>query len=468
MNNSVLEEYNSWWVDGKVPGRYRKTVTREIVPEIIQSLDPARATAILGTRRVGKTVIMHQIVQNLLKRGVPPRQIVYFSADDVLLGEPARLLPDVVDFVSRQFISETSSSKALSKPTYILVDEIHAIKDWPRLVKRYIDLAKPFVWILTSSAGSILHRGSTETLAGRVLDFHVFPFSLAETATLLGSSARELLQSVADVWASQGIGPIEGKRAKSLSEIYQQSPGYQRELLRLTQNYLKMGGFPEYLSLDNETLQARYFWTNLVERVLYLDVPAIAEIRNPALMVALVRRLLAAGPCLINISELSRSLETTKLTLSEYLRIIESTMLDFILDRYSKNVPGRQPGMKKSVPVDPGLVVALSEWDMGRPQASVYEGLLAEVTVHAWLRRHRLGYEIMHWRKRDKEVDFVVKRPNSLLPVEVKWRDESKTRGLSGLQEFVRLHKPGTTLTVTRDTFEIKGKDALIPLWMLG
>ncbi|HEY3318099.1 MAG TPA: ATP-binding protein [Coriobacteriia bacterium] len=423
-------------------------------------LSPERVLEVLGIRRCGKTVLLHQMISQLLGSDVDPRSVVYFSADDVLLGDPRSLVPDVLAF-HRERVRPDSDG-----PTYVFVDEIHAITDWPLLLKRYVDLAEAYVWIASSSAGVLMHRGSTESLAGRAQAVRLYPFSLAEYASCVESPLAALVASASDVWRGADASAPR-TRAEQLDELERAALGRTADLVSLTRSYLRDGGFPEALSLPSGQ-RPRYFSETVIERLVLLDVPAIAEIRNPSMMAALVRRLVASGPTLINISDIARDLETTKVTLSDYLSVIDAAMVDFILDRYAGNIVGRQRGMKKSVPLDPGMTAALGGWDMQGPSAPGNEGRLAEIAVHSWLLRRDSEVDVTHWRQEDKEVDFVASTPRNVLPIEVKWRDGSKTRGLSGLDVFRKRFEPADTLIVTRDAFEVRESEMAVPLWMLG
>ena len=463
MNLSALEAQNPWWVDGRVPAAMRETVPRRLTPSVVAGLSPDLATVVLGPRRVGKTVLLHQVVRRLLEAGVAPRAIVYLSADDPLLGPTATLFEQLLAFIEERLLGGSG------EPVYVLVDEVHAIADWPLWVKRSIDRGRPLIWLVTSSAGSILHRGSRESLAGRARDVRLLPFSLAEAAVLVSSPAAPLLAQCAEVWEIHGIGALLGDRAAALIRLNDEALGLGEELTRLSRWHLRSGGFPEVLAAAGELSPREYFWQTLVERVLYVDVPAVARVRQAHVLRELCLRLLSQGPALINIERLASELGVTHVTVAEYLGIIERTMLDFILPRYATTLAGRQRGGKKSVPVDSGLVVALGGWDLGGPQGAVLEGRLAEVVVHAWLRRYAAGGDIMHWRAREGvEVDFVF-APHSgpVLPIEVKWVQSRGARH-RGLAEFQRRYGVAEALMVVREGFDVAAAQASLPLWMLA
>ena len=101
-------------------------------------------------------------------------------------------------------------------------------------------------------------------------------------------------------------------------------------------------------------------------------------------------------------------------------------------------------------------------------QGAALEGRLAEVVVHAWLRRYTAAGDIMHWRVREGvEVDFVfAPQGGPVLPIEVKWRQSQRGRH-RGLAEFQRRYGVAEALMVVREGFDVAAQ-ASLPLWMLA
>ncbi|MDP2992666.1 MAG: AAA family ATPase, partial [Deltaproteobacteria bacterium] len=77
-----LPNFNPWWKDGKVPSEFlgRK---RKIFSEIVNYIDKRQIVLFTGLRRVGKTTLMYQIINELLGKGISPYNILYFSFDEM-------------------------------------------------------------------------------------------------------------------------------------------------------------------------------------------------------------------------------------------------------------------------------------------------------------------------------------------------------------------------------------------------
>ncbi len=77
-----LQSFNPWWKTGNVSTEFigRK---RKIFDEIVTYVDKRQIVLFTGLRRVGKTTLMYQIIDGLLRKDVKPYNIMYFSFDEM-------------------------------------------------------------------------------------------------------------------------------------------------------------------------------------------------------------------------------------------------------------------------------------------------------------------------------------------------------------------------------------------------
>ena len=101
-----LYSLNPHW-QGK-PGPLVPKFRRWIFPRLLRSLLSGITPAVVlrGPRRVGKTVLLRQLIEELLARGVDPRAILYVAFDEL---ESLRTLRDPI---LRRVRRLSSSSKA--------------------------------------------------------------------------------------------------------------------------------------------------------------------------------------------------------------------------------------------------------------------------------------------------------------------------------------------------------------------
>ena len=84
----VLKAFNPWWITGVVHPDFAKSYRRFAYYEAMKRLeqtDLRRTVVLSGTRRVGKTTIQYQMIDTLLKKGIPPQSIIFISMDHPML-----------------------------------------------------------------------------------------------------------------------------------------------------------------------------------------------------------------------------------------------------------------------------------------------------------------------------------------------------------------------------------------------
>ena len=80
-----IQAENCWWAEPHHINldyvSLRRRAYFDLLLPLVREPLPKRAVLLMGPRRVGKTVLMHQVVQQLIADGVEPKNICYFSVD---------------------------------------------------------------------------------------------------------------------------------------------------------------------------------------------------------------------------------------------------------------------------------------------------------------------------------------------------------------------------------------------------
>jgi len=135
--------------------------------------------SISGGRQVGKTTLLKQWMSELLKRGVLPESIVYFTGE--LIDDHHSLIRMIKDFLGGMINADVC---------YLILDEVTYIKDWDKGIKFLADagMLENVVLVLTGSDLLIIkearmrfpgRRGKADTV-----DMHLFPLNFHETVKL--------------------------------------------------------------------------------------------------------------------------------------------------------------------------------------------------------------------------------------------------------------------------------------------
>jgi len=164
-----------WRLSGLAP--------RRIQPLILNWINEPEIVVIKGARQVGKTTLVQQIIYNLIhKAKVHPENIFYFSFDDRDLRNLVLQDPKSVFNFIRQQRKEVEKDRL-----FIFFDEIQKAPLMLEILKMYYDSNKDYKFIITGSSSLELSKGVSESLLGRVVNFHLHSLTFQEILTLKGS-----------------------------------------------------------------------------------------------------------------------------------------------------------------------------------------------------------------------------------------------------------------------------------------
>ena len=151
----MLTPYNPWW--GKRDYKVDPSFRRLAFQKIFQDLKEIRQIiSITGPRRVGKTTLVHQLVEALIAEGHKPEHIIYFSLDDPLLLEKPfreRFFEDLMEWIE---------NRCEGKKCFLFLDEVQRFEAWELYLKKYYDLNFNVRFTISGSASSPIFKKSRD------------------------------------------------------------------------------------------------------------------------------------------------------------------------------------------------------------------------------------------------------------------------------------------------------------------
>ena len=181
----VLSAYNPWWKTEAVNPKLSKTYKRFAFHEAMKRLDETtirRIVVLTGTRRVGKTTIQYQMIEELLRRGVPPQKIVFISMDHPMLKLSG--FNDILECYHENVYAE--------QDVYYFFDEVQYAQDWDKWLKIIYDMQPDTNVVATGSASPALMKGNQESGAGRWSVIQVPTMSFYEYCEILDLDRPDL------------------------------------------------------------------------------------------------------------------------------------------------------------------------------------------------------------------------------------------------------------------------------------
>ncbi len=338
---------------------------------------------VLGPRQVGKTTAVLQVKE---KWEGPS---VYESADS-----PA---PPGTEWVEQAWQAAEFKAKE-EGPVLLILDEIQKVQGWAECIKALWDqghFSTPIRLLLCGSSSLQIQSGLTESLAGRFEINRMQHWSLSE-----------------------------------MEKCFQWD----------TQTYLYYGGYPGAAQFAADWRRwADYIQQSLVETAIGKDILLMHRVQKPALL----RQLYALG-CdyagqIISYQKLLGQLQEAgnTTTLAHYQHLLESAYLIQGLQKWQGKKIRTRASSPKWQPRNTALVTSqagLSPKDWYND--SRRWGRLVEVAAgaHAVNQGEEEGVEVYYWREKNKEVDFVLKKGDRLVALEIK--SGLVSRSHSGLRMF--------------------------------
>ncbi len=306
---------NVWWAgDHRIPDvydGYRKRAYFGLFFPLVSMKETAvrRAVLLMGPRRVGKTVLVHHVIRELIAEGIDPKCCCYLSVDHPLYNGCG--LDDLLEYYA-----EASGVDPASTRKYIVFDEIQYLKNWEVHLKSLVDLHPEIKFIASGSAAAALRMKSTESGAGRFTDFILPPLTFHEYLDLLGQS--ELVDTGTSSPFHQAR-DIDALNARFL-------------------DYLNYGGYPEVIF--SETIRsdpARYIKSDIIDKVLLRDLPSLYGIHDIQELNYLFTSLAYNTGNEVSLDELAKNSGVAKNTIKRYMEYLEAAFLIKIVHRIDRN-----------------------------------------------------------------------------------------------------------------------------------
>lgn len=356
-----------------IKGLLRDFQTSALPPLISRDIRVPRATGkiitLIGARRSGKTYLLYQLVDQLLRKGVPMERIFFLNLEDERLDLEAQDLDLLL-----QAYQELYPGINLAE-CHFLFDEIQNVPGWERFIRRLHERICKNVYI-TGSNARLLSTDIATALRGRALSRTVYPFSFSEVLRYRNIPP--------DLHASRHRTGIES----ALDE------------------YLEEGGFPETLAMQKRQLREETL-QDYFEVMLLRDLADRHGFTNITALRYFLKRLAASATKQFAIHRIYNELKSAgirigKNALYDFLRGAEDIFLVRTLPKYSPKASTRELGEKKIYLIDNGLLNAI------RFRFSEDRGKAMEQVVYWHFMRTKDRQAELFYFKNGYECDFVV------------------------------------------------------------
>jgi predicted AAA+ superfamily ATPase len=464
-----LRRLNPHWV--ALPGPQIPPFNRHLFTRIYRSLQSGLtpATVLRGTRRVGKTILLRQVIEKMLAAGVDPHRILYVPFDEI---GSLRRLRDPILTIARWYeskvLAHTLNEMARSAgPAYLLFDEVQNLDAWAPQIKHLVD--NNTVRVLLTGSSSLRIEAGRDSLAGRITTFDLGPLLLREIAELsLGSPSQPY-------WEDNGTERLTDPDFWMNGLIKARDETVPRQ--RAFSAFSSRGGYPIAHERGDAPWQeiASYLNETIVKRAIQHDLrlgPRGAK-RDEKLLEEVFRLCCryAGQPAGQNafVPEIRQALAGNIgwSRILTYMRFLDGTLLVRLIPALELRLKKRKAPariclsdhslraswLQEIVPLDVDGLNA-------NPHLTDIAGHLAE-SVLGYFLASVPNLEIAHFPTRgaEPEVDFVLTLGTRRIPVEVKYRrridPHDDTRGLRAFVEKTVYNAPFGLLVTLEDDVRV-------------
>ena len=424
---------NPWWIDGHIEDDYNRMPRRlyfELFKPIVYEQEIRRAVVLMGPRRVGKTVMLFHLVEDMIKNGINPKKIIFITIENPIYN----------NISLEQLFSYSKEATGLTDKNgwYIIYDEIQYFRDWEVHLKSLVDSFRKDKFIVSGSAAAALKFASNESGAGRFTDFILPPLTFNEYISMKGLD--RIITTTKLKWRDY------------ITEFYTSS--HLDELNRHFIDYINFGGYPEVIF--SEKIQAnpgRYIRQDIVDKVLLRDLPSLYGISDTRELNSLFTTIAYNSGGEFSLEALSTQSQVPKNTLKKYIEYLEAAYLIKMVRRIDQGGKRfKRDNFFKIYLTNPSLRSALFS-----PLTATDEmiGSMIETTIFAqWMHREWFTPWYARWAK--GEVDLIGLSEVNLKPIwalEIKWTNRffNKPNELKSLFRFCTESKLNNPIVTTID-----------------
>lgn len=365
----------------------------EYIKKIVPFIDKDVIKVLTGIRRSGKSVMLKLLMEELKNRGINENQFIYINFENLKyrkLKNYERLYDFILNKVDDKY-----------KSYYVFLDEIQEVEEWERCVNSLrADEDFKFDIYITGSNAKLLSGELSTYLAGRYIEFVVYPFSFKEFFEIMKEKNKEI------------------------------------DLKKAFQDYVKFGGMPFLHNLDYNFEASMQYLQDLYASIILKDITQRNNIRDTDLLERIINYVIMNIGNTFSATSISKFFksENRKVAIETILNYIKACEEAFLIYRVARNdLLG-----KKILNVNEKYYIAdhgIREAIMENNQKNINQ-VLENIVYFEMLRR---GYNVKIGKVDNLEVDFVCKKNDETMYIQVSYllaSEDTKEREFSVLENI--------------------------------
>ncbi len=387
-----LNQFNKHW---KKDFFYDISFKRDYFDDLLYRIKNKFILNIIWIRRVWKTTLMKQLIDDLIVNNNVNRKNIFFYSFDELW--------DIKEIIE-EYIKITDIDLENEK-TYIFLDEIQKVPDWQSKIKIYYDFYPNIKFILSGSSSLYLQK--KESLAWRIFETYIKPLKFEEFLRY-----KKLEYYLDDKWI------------------------YSDEIIKEFEKYV----FRQFIDIIDFSDEDIFTYINsLVNKIIKEDITTYFKIEYPDILLKIFKIISNKPWMILDYKNFANDLDIDQRTLEKYIYYLEEAFLIKKVYNYSTNLIKTERKLKK---------VYLESTSF-----CLWKEINWEIFENYILNLLDLEYFYRVW---NKEVDFIqLKNQNDinvdLIWLEIKYKSKIKKSDTKWLKHFDKKFKLKEKIIISKN-----------------
>ncbi len=346
-----------------------KYLKRDIAKNIIKKLQPNKVVIVFGARRVGKTVLVKEILGRINE------PVLSLNGEDINVHDRLAIR------------SAENYKQLIGSYRVIYIDEAQKIPDIGLKLKLMIDEIEGLRIIISGSSSFDVSKDAGEPLTGRKHTFNLFALSENEYVQIENSISR-----------------IDKLRER-----------------------LVFGNYPELLQLPDQADKIDYL-NEMVSSYLLKDILVYENIKNSQTIFNLLRLIAFQIGGAVSLQELGKQLGISKNTVEKYLDLLSKVFILHKVEGFSRNLRKEITKNSRWYFLDNGIrnaiIANFNPIEARNDIGQLWENYMISERLK-YQEYNRISSNNHFWRTYEQqEIDWVEERNGSLFAYEFKWKED--------------------------------------------
>ena len=399
-------------------------VREDFLNKIVSGFEYNPIVVLIGARQVGKTSLMEIFVKD--------KEYLWLNGQN---PEIAQIFQNFSTIEQYLMINMNTNVEGL-----LVVDEFQFINNISLQLKLLVDKYKKLKILCSGSSSLNIIQKVEESLAGRIRLIPVYSLNFYEFIKFKDAEFFNIITKL--------------KISEDSVVLFPQLRVYLNE-------HLTYGGLPK-IALAADYKEKKELLNDIYQTYLLKDIRQYINNVDFVAFNKLLRLLSSQISNLININEISNTIQLSYRKCEEYINILEQMFIINLISPYTSNSRKEITKMKKIFFCDIGLrnVVYNSFNDI---DVRVDNGAIFENYVFLQLLRNHKLPSINYYRTQDNtEIDFIVNENNELNAIEAKFKYFKKHKKIRAISEFGKKNDLNISYIVNRNLIDNDGNQYYI------